>query len=104
MEIYQHDNAGMFRFVLCGELAGASVQELEHAWRTASPVTKNKEVVVDVAGLRSASDAGMELLLRMRASGARLAAAGAPKSQELLATPAARGWKVKLLGFVSFGE
>jgi len=84
MEMYQHDSATMFRFVLRGHLAGDRVTELEHAWTTAKSILKGKELVVDVSGIKDADKFGMDLLLRMRASGARLTAAQPPKSEELL--------------------
>jgi ABC-type transporter Mla MlaB component len=83
MEIYQHDHAAMFRFVLRGELDARSLCELEHAWETATSVTKDKAVVVDVTGLTTADPAGMELLARMRRSGARFTAAVRTGREEL---------------------
>ena len=51
MEIYQHDSAAKFRFVLRGALAGEHVTESEHAWTTAESNLTGKELVVDVSGL-----------------------------------------------------
>ena len=73
----------MFRFVLRGELDAVSLRELQHAWETASSVTTNKAVVVDVTGLTTADPAGMELLTRMRRSGARFTAAVRTGREEL---------------------
>jgi len=84
MEMYQHDSATMFRFVLRGSLSGMSVQDLEQSWNTSSSVASQKEIVVDISGVTDADAAGVELLSRMRESGARLIAALPPKSEALL--------------------
>ena len=84
MDIYQHDSAAMFRFVLRGHLADEHVLELEHAWTTARSILQHKELVVDVSGISDADPRGAELLHRMRDAGARLTAALPPKSEELL--------------------
>jgi ABC-type transporter Mla MlaB component len=75
MDVYQHDSATMFRFVLLGELRGDRVAGLRHAWITAQSIVGTKELVVDISGITTADRAGVELLSRMRESGARLAAA-----------------------------
>ena len=82
MDMYQHDSATMFRFVLRGELAGDRVTDLEHAWNTASSILAGKVLVVDISGLTHADSAGIALLSRMRESGARLTGALPPKSEE----------------------
>ena len=74
MDLYQHDSAGMFRFVLRGDLSGTSVREFEHAWNTATSIATQKEMVVDLSGVTDADAAGVELLCRMRESGVRLTA------------------------------
>ena len=84
MEMYQHDSAGRFQFVLRGELAGNRVLGLEQAWTTAKSILNGKELVVDVSGITVADESGVDLLSRMRDSGARLNAALPPKSEELL--------------------
>lgn len=84
MEIYQHDSAATFRFVLRGALAGGRVPELEHAWTTATSTLKDKDLVVDVSGITDADDIGVNLLLRMRGSGARLSAPLPPASEDFL--------------------
>jgi ABC-type transporter Mla MlaB component len=81
MDLYQHDEPSRFRFVLRGQLLGASVEELEHAWRTAQSVLKDRELVVDVSALSLADSAGLGLLLRMQQSGARLVASDAPRAK-----------------------
>jgi ABC-type transporter Mla MlaB component len=84
MDMYQHDSATMFQFVLRGELIGDRVQNLEHAWKTAKSILAGKELVVDISGLTNADPSGVDLLSRMRKSGARLTAALPPESEELL--------------------
>jgi ABC-type transporter Mla MlaB component len=83
MDMYQHDSAATFRFVLMGELTGGAVHELQYAWDTAKSSLAGKELVVELSGLTSADPLGIELLSRMRESGARLAAALPPKCEEL---------------------
>lgn len=110
MDMYQHDSATMFRFVLRGELNGDRVQDLEHAWNTAKSILAGKELVVDISGMTNADPSGVALLSRMRASGARLAAALPPESDEILrslgvpvAAPRGRRgsiWALRLLRLV----
>ena len=84
MEMFQHDSAKKFQFILRGELAGNRVLDLEQSWTTAKSILNGKELVVDVSGITDADESGVDLLSRMRESGARLSAARPPKSQELL--------------------
>lgn len=72
MEFYQHDSAVLFRFQLRGRLEGPSVEELEHAWFTACSVMEGKDLEVDISSLTAADAAGIDLLSRMRTSGASL--------------------------------
>lgn len=105
MEIHQHDSPSLFRFVLRGDLAGPSTQELEHAWTTAQSILGKKEFVVDVGGLTHAEESGFQLLLRMRASGARLVAAEPPESAELaqsLGVPSAAPERPRAARFLRF--
>ena len=83
-EMFQHDSAMMFRFVLQGELTGDGVKELEHAWTTARSILGTKTLVVEISGITSADAAGVELLFRMRETGARLNAALPPESAEFI--------------------
>lgn len=108
MEMYQHDSATTFQFVLRGELIGDRVRDLEYAWNTAKSILAGKELVVDISGIMNADTAGVDLLSRMRESGARLSAALPPESEGFLRSlgvPAAaprglRGssWALRLLG------
>ena len=84
MDMYQHDSATRFQFVLRGELIGDRVQDLEHAWKTAKSILAGKELVVDIAGLTNADPSCVDLLSRMRESGARLSAALPPESEGFL--------------------
>jgi len=109
MEMLLHDSATTFRFVLRGELAGGRVQDLEQAWTTAKSILAGKEVVVDVSGITDADESGVDLLSRMRESGARLTAALPPKSEELLrslglpvAAPSGRRVGPRVLRFLRF--
>jgi hypothetical protein len=109
MDMYQHYGPTMFQFVLRGELSGDGVRNLEHAWNTAKSILAGKELVVDISGITNADPLGVDLLSRMRESGARLTAALPPESEEFLRTfgiPAAPGgrrpgaWALRLLRFV----
>ena len=84
MEIYQHDGAEVFRFVLRGDLSGQVVQQLEWAWETAKSILHGKELIIDISGMASADPLGLELLFCMRNAGGRLTADLPPASMELL--------------------
>ena len=84
MDIYLHDRSAAFQFVLRGKLVGDWVQRLEHAWRTAMSVLQGKEVVVDLTGITDADPKGFDLLVRMRAAGARLTASQPARSNAIL--------------------
>ena len=84
MDMYQHDSATMFQFVLRGDLIGDRVIDLDHAWNTAKSILAGKVLVVDISGITSVDHPGIDLLSRMRESGARLTAALPPESEELL--------------------
>ena len=111
MEMYQHDHAAMFRFVLRGSLTGGCVPELECAWTTAKSILNGRELAVDVSGLTNADPFGVELLSRMRDSGARLTAALPPASEELLrplgvlvAAPGGELLRNRVLRFLRLGR
>ena len=84
MDIYQHDSATTFQFVLRGELIGDRVEDLEHAWNTAKSILGGKQLVVDISGITNADAAGVDLLSRMQKSGARLTAALPPESEQFI--------------------
>lgn len=84
MDMYQHDSVTRFQFVLRGELIGDRMQDVEHAWNTAKSILRGKELVVDISGITNADPPGVDLLSRMRESGARLTAALPPESEEFL--------------------
>ena len=107
MEMYQHDSATMFRFVLRGGLTDGGVPELEHAWTTAKSTLKDRDMVVDVSGVTNADEFGVELLSRMRDSGARFTAPLPPASEEFLrslgvpvAAPGGEPFRSKVLRFL----
>jgi hypothetical protein len=84
MEIYLHDSPAMFQFVLRGMLSGDDVPNLEHAWITARSVLMSRDLVLEVSGMTGADASGMELLSRMRNSGAQLTAEQTPQSEDFL--------------------
>jgi len=69
MEMYQHDSARMFRFVLRGELSGSAVTDLEQAWRTSASILKHKELVVDVSEVVNADATGLDCCLACGSQG-----------------------------------
>jgi len=106
-DMFLHDSATMFRFVLNGELSGRRVQELEQAWITVQSILNGKELVFDISALTGADELGANLLSRMRESGARLIAASPPKSEELLRSlglsvvaPPAQCARTRVFGFL----
>jgi anti-anti-sigma regulatory factor len=58
--------------VLRGSLKGLWVNELEHAWMTATSILKGKDFVIDISGLTGIDISGLQLLSRIRAAGGRL--------------------------------
>ena len=84
MDMYLHDSATTFRFVLRGELFGDHVAGLRHAWTTAQSILGTKELVVDLSGITTADVAGSEMLYEMRHSGARLIGVPSPASADFL--------------------
>ena len=83
MKMYQHDHPHAFRFSLSGDLDDDAVRELEYAWQTATSVLTGKELLIEVSGITSLTEAGLKLLERMQESGARLDAAATPQLAEL---------------------
>jgi len=84
MDMYLHDSATAFRFVLRGALIGEHVAGLRHAWTTAQSILGTKELVVDLSGITTADVAGFEMLSEMRHSGARLVGGPSPASADFL--------------------
>ena len=84
MDMYLHDSATRFRFVLRGELTGSDVARLRHAWTTAQSILGTKELVVDLSGITTADVGGFETLREMRHSGARLIGKPLPASADCL--------------------
>jgi len=74
----------MFRFVLEGELTRNRVPEFKHAWTTARSILGTRALVVEISGITNADAGGVELLSRMRETGARLNAALPPESAEFI--------------------
>jgi ABC-type transporter Mla MlaB component len=92
LTMYQHDAASLFRFVLMGRLAGRDVEDMEHAWITARSVMDGKELVVDLSAVTEIDGAGMHLLARVEACGARVIYPAQPARTERVAAPVS-GWR-----------
>jgi hypothetical protein len=71
---YIHDRPSAFRFKLVGALAGVAAAELEQCRLTALSTIEGRAFVVDIDDLTGVDDAGRDLLLRWRSSGARFLA------------------------------
>ena len=84
MIMYQHDSPDLFRFVVQGHLTEAGAQQLEWAWETAKSILDGKELAVEVSKVTKADAAGINLLIRMRESGASILAKPMPECEELL--------------------
>lgn len=78
MEMYIHDGASAFRFVLLGALEASAARELDRAWRTAASLGQGRGVLVDVTGLTGIDDEGLRVLAHMRESGCKLQARQMP--------------------------
>ena len=113
MQMYQHDSSDMFRIVLIGELGESGVRQLRWAWETAKSILRGKELSVDVSAVTKADPTAVDLLSRMRESGARITAARQPECEELLRlfdnpAPAPRGggrkrrWALRILKAARF--
>jgi anti-anti-sigma regulatory factor len=72
------------QWMLCGQLAGAWVQELRSCWRR-TPQVAGSRVVVDLSDVTFIDERGEALLLEMRNAGAEFVAAGV-ETKDLLDT------------------
>src|SRR5260370_1916579 len=71
---YLHDGSHAFRFQLRGRLSLETVRDLEQAWRTASSIIGERQVVFDISDLTTIEASGQNVLLRWRERGALLIA------------------------------
>jgi ABC-type transporter Mla MlaB component len=69
---YMHDGSTAFSFELAGDLSDEGARELEQAWRTATSVIGEKELLIDLSYVSGIDEAGCELLNKWHAHGARL--------------------------------
>jgi len=65
LEYYLHDEADVLRIEIVGDLSGAGVNSIEHAWRTASSVLAGRHIVVGLTAVAEADDDGRGLLLTL---------------------------------------
>jgi hypothetical protein len=68
---YMHDGSTAFSFELAGDLSDEGARELEQAWRTATSVIGEKELLIDLSYVTGIDEAGCELLNKWHAHGAR---------------------------------
>ena len=64
------------RWTLCGQLAGAWVQELRSCWEHARRSEGARHSVVDLSDVTFIDESGEQLLSEMRAGGVRFEATG----------------------------
>jgi hypothetical protein len=76
LRICYSDTGAEQRWKLCGQLAGAWVNELEACWRYAQKAAPRNTVVLDLSEITFVDEAGERLLSHMRSAGARFIGAG----------------------------
>ena len=74
LEYYLHDEADALRIEIVGNLCGAGVGSIEHAWRTANSVLEGRHIVIGLTAVADADDDGRGLLLSWHRCGARIIA------------------------------
>jgi hypothetical protein len=74
---YMHDGSTAFSFELAGDLSYEGARELEQAWRTATSVIGEKDLLIDLSYVTGIDQAGNELLDKWHAHGASLVAISA---------------------------
>jgi hypothetical protein len=72
LSYYMHDGSAAFSFELAGDLSDEGAREVEQAWRTATSVIGEKELLIDLSYVTGIDVAGYELLDKWHAHGARL--------------------------------
>ncbi len=80
-----HDGPDAFSFELAGNLAGASVRELEQAESTAASTVNGRKVIVDLSYITEVDTAGRALLRRWYDDGAQLVAE-LPQGRKIVAS------------------
>jgi hypothetical protein len=58
LEYYLHDEADALRIEIVGDLSGAGVGSVEHAWRTASSTLGGRRLVIGLMAVAEADDDG----------------------------------------------
>src|SRR5258708_859699 len=74
LQYYMHDGPSGFRCELAGYLDNDGARELHQAWRTASSVIGDRELIVDMTFVTNVDEDGRSLLARWFADGARIVA------------------------------
>jgi hypothetical protein len=74
LEYYLDDEADALRTEIVGDLSGAVVGSIEHAWRTATSVLAGRYIVVGLTAVAEADDDGRGLLLTLHRCGAGIIA------------------------------
>ena len=69
---YIHDGIDACRFQLIGELTQADLPELNGCWRTAKTMLGNRNLLLDLRGLKSVDEAGRKWVSSMVDQGAQL--------------------------------
>jgi len=108
LEFYLHDEPDTLRIEIVSELAGAGVNSIKHAWRTANSVLAGRHIVVGLTAVAEADDEGRGLLLTWHRCGARIIARSMDSrtlAESILGAsvpmaPAKPGWRQGLSDFL----
>ena len=108
LDYYLHDEADALRIEIVGNLSGAGVGSIEHAWRTANSVLASRDIVIGRTAAAEADDDGRRLLLTCRRSGARIIARSMDSrtlAESILGAsvpmpPAKSGWRQRFSDFL----
>ncbi len=108
LEYYLHDEADALRIEIAGDLTGAGVSTIEHAWRTANSVLAGRHIVAGLMAVAEADADGRRLLLTWHRCGARIIARSMDSrtlAESILGAsvpmpPAKSGWRQRFSDFL----
>ena len=108
LEYYLHDEVDALRIEIAGDLTGAGVSSIKHAWRTANSVLSGRDIVVGLTAVAEADADGRGLLLTWHRCGARFIARSMDSralAERILGVsvpmlPAKSGWRQQFSDFL----
>jgi hypothetical protein len=83
MRYHMHEGPAAFRFELAGDLDAADAATLDQDWQTASPIMRNRTLIIDLSFVTGIDEAARSLFRRWHAGGAEFAASS-KRSRELV--------------------